>query len=69
MLYMSSKNESIWTLSFLSDVMVIKEIIRMICSGLKSAVIKINSYFRQSLKMSSKTILKFSYINAPYQNI
>ena len=41
---MSGKNESqrfkILTLLFLSDIMVIKEVIR-ICSGLKLAVIKI----------------------------
>ena len=41
---MSGKNESkcfkIFTLSFLSDVMVTKETVR-ICAGLKSAVIKI----------------------------
>ena len=41
---MSGKNESqrfkILTLSFLSDVMVLKETIQ-ICSGLKSAVVKI----------------------------
>ena len=65
-------------LSFLSDVMVLKETVR-ICSSFKSTVVKIlkdetkatalKQPFSALFKMACKTILKFSLIKASFQNL